>query len=160
VTLVELIVVVSIIIILIVAMGFEYNGWMGRYRVESEIKQVYADIMNAKARAMSRSRVHFINMPASAEDRFFVYEDSDENNSLNTATDDEIVGAKLRYKLNPDERNFVIDTHGLIGNGITLLDGEHGIWIHSDLDPDYDCISVSATRVNMGIWNGSICEQK
>ncbi len=62
-TLVELIIVLSIIGILAVALGFEFTGWMGRYRVESQVKEMYVDLMNARARAMQRNRMHFVNFP-------------------------------------------------------------------------------------------------
>ncbi len=61
-TLIELIIVISIIGILAVALGFEFTGWMGGYRVESQTKEMYVDLMNARARAMQRNRVHFVRL--------------------------------------------------------------------------------------------------
>ena len=36
---------------------------MGKYRVESQIKEMYIDLMNTRANAMSRTRVHFLIFP-------------------------------------------------------------------------------------------------
>ncbi len=62
VTLIELIVVVSVIGILVVALGFTFQGWMGRYKVESQMKEMYIDLMNARARAMQRNRMSFCGL--------------------------------------------------------------------------------------------------
>ena len=53
VTLIELLVVVSIISILAVALAFSFQGWMGGYKVESIIKEVYSDLMDARSKAMT-----------------------------------------------------------------------------------------------------------
>ncbi|MDP2277037.1 MAG: type II secretion system protein, partial [Nitrospirota bacterium] len=63
VTLTELIVVIAIIGILVVALGFSFEGWLGKYRVESQIKEMHIDLMNTRANAMSRTRVHFFIFP-------------------------------------------------------------------------------------------------
>ena len=47
VTLVELLVVVSIIGVLIIAMGFSYEGWVGNYRLESMTKELYFDLYDS-----------------------------------------------------------------------------------------------------------------
>jgi len=47
-TLIELIVVISIMGILVFALGFSFQGWMGGYKVESQIKEMYVDLMNAE----------------------------------------------------------------------------------------------------------------
>jgi len=39
-TLIELIVVISIIGILAVALGFTFQGWIGKYKVERQIKEM------------------------------------------------------------------------------------------------------------------------
>ena len=45
VTLVELLVVISVVVIFAVAFGLSYQGWLGRFRVESAAKQLHADLM-------------------------------------------------------------------------------------------------------------------
>src|SRR3972149_4189981 len=61
-TLIELIIVISIIGILAIALGISFQGWIGRYKIESEVKEMYVDLMNAKTRAMSRNRTHFVTL--------------------------------------------------------------------------------------------------
>ncbi|HLA00790.1 MAG TPA: prepilin-type N-terminal cleavage/methylation domain-containing protein, partial [Thermodesulfovibrionales bacterium] len=79
-TLIELIIVISIIGILAVALGFEFTGWMGGYRVESQMKEMYVDLMDARARAMQRNRTHFVRLNNSS---YSIYEDdSDGTNKV------------------------------------------------------------------------------
>lgn len=72
-TLIELIVVIAIIGILMVALGFEFTGWRGRYTVESETRNLYNDLMNARVSAMNRNRDYFITWTNTA---YTVYEDT------------------------------------------------------------------------------------
>ena len=64
VTLVELLVVVGIIGLLIIAMGFSYEGWMGNYRLESQTKALYFDLSDARSSAMSRNRIYWAVLEA------------------------------------------------------------------------------------------------
>ena len=74
VTLIELIIVIAIVGILVVALGFSYTGWMGKYRAESQTKDIYTELLNARARAMNRNRIHFVNFPSTTS--YEVYEDT------------------------------------------------------------------------------------
>ena len=88
VTLIELMIAISIIAILVVALGFEYRNWMGRYKVENQIKQMHTDFMNARIRAMTMNRMHFATETANA---YTIYEDTnpapDGNGTLEIASD-------------------------------------------------------------------------
>jgi prepilin-type N-terminal cleavage/methylation domain-containing protein len=150
-TLVELIIVISIIGILAVALGFEFTGWMGKYRVESQVKEMYVDLMNARARAMQRNRVHFVNFPNMTSYRIF--EDTnpvpDGNRTLEIANDAIVLPTKtIQYALTWGGGNIAFDNRGLVSPNGTIR-------INSTVDPDYDCIVLFATRINMGKWNGS-----
>jgi prepilin-type N-terminal cleavage/methylation domain-containing protein len=73
-TLIELVIVISIIGILTIALGFEFKGWVDKYRVEVQINELYADLMNARARAMQRNRTHFVSL---TQTEYTVQEDID-----------------------------------------------------------------------------------
>lgn len=81
-TLVETMVVVSIIAIPVIALGFSYQGWMGKYRIESQIKETYPDLMEARTRAMTRNMLHFAVINTG---NYAIYEDT--NNSYGNAPD-------------------------------------------------------------------------
>jgi prepilin-type N-terminal cleavage/methylation domain-containing protein len=166
VTLIELIIVVSIIAILIVALGFSFQGWMGKYRAESQVKELYVDQMNARARAMQHNRMHFVSLTANS---YAVYEDTnpgpDGNQALNTAQDYRVVQKNL-------EMAYTIDMAALTaGNPLAFMG--NGMLRATDVgiiklsypsvvdDVDYDCINLSEqTRINLGKMNGANCEPK
>ncbi len=166
VTLVELIITVSIIGIIAVAAGFSFENWMGGYNMESEIKQIHSDLMYARSRAMERNRKHFVLFANSTS--YTMYEDTnpgpDGNCTLETSgtnTDTQLPGypKALRYgvtwsggpinnvRINFDKRGFITPASGTIS-------------IASAQDPDYDCITFSALKINMGKMNGSNCIAK
>lgn len=160
VTLVELLIVVSIIGILAVALGFSYQGWMGNYRLESVTKEIYSDLMDARMRALTTARVHFINLESTG---YSVYDDTnpapDGNATLETDADTRIMQKTLPndYRMSADADAFpqtlTINTRGSISPSISL-------WIDHDKDPDYDCISINQTRIHLGKMSGVICAIK
>ena len=156
VTLVELIIVISIIGILVIALGFSFEGWVGKYRVENQTKEMYADLMNARANAMSRKRAHFVVVAAG---NYQIFEDTDESGGYN-AGDSPIsgfVGTKtLQYPIAAGEwtGTVTMSTRGLVNPNNT---------IRFDIgtnNPDYDCIVMFDTRINMGLWTGGACVAK
>jgi prepilin-type N-terminal cleavage/methylation domain-containing protein len=158
VTLIELIIVVSVIVILIVALGFSFEGWIGKYRVESQVKEMYSDFMYARARAMERGRVHFI---AGTATTYIMYEDTnpapDGNGTLESATD-------FMYPTFPKTVTYGIDW---TGTGARIDFNKNGtigqpgsIFLTTTNDADYDCLNISAIKVYMGKMNGTNCDSK
>ncbi len=155
-TLVELIIVISVIGILAVALGFEYRNWIGRYRVESQVKEMYTDLLNARARAMQRNRVHFVTGTNST---YTVYEDT------NPAPDGDAVlttGADFQLPGFPKTVHFDLDWTGT-GNTITcnrdgMLNPSGSIFIDSTYDADYDCLVIGDIKIHMGKKNESTSE--
>lgn len=157
-TLVELMVVIAIISILVAAFGFSFGGWFERYKAESQIKEMYVDLMNARARAMQRSRVHFVSLPAAT--KYEIYEDTntapDGNGALETGADSLILDRDTRYGMSTSVGTFIINSDGTVSpSGSIRVDSSEV----TDA-PDYDCIEFSTTRINMGIYNGTACVQK
>ncbi len=154
-TLIELLVVITIIGILAVALGFSFQGWIGGYRIESQVKEMYVDLMNARARAMQRNRLHFVTLAAT---QYSTYEDTnpapDGNETLETAVggDTRLVQRNTDYTIIPalafGATTFNFNRSGLISlSGSIRLDS-----LDSTVTPDYDCIVLSPTRINMGKW--------
>lgn len=63
-TLMELLVVVSIVGILAIAFGASFLGWRERYNSEADTKSIHGAIMDAKINALKEKRIFFVNIPA------------------------------------------------------------------------------------------------
>ncbi len=155
-TLIELIIVVSIIGILAIALGFSFQGWVGGYRVEVQTKEMYADLMNARTRAMQRNRAHYVVV---ATGNYQIFEDINENSTYDAGTDQAIQGfasAKTLTYTSSWLGTVTMDTRGLVSPNNTI---QFNIGTNN---PDYDCIVLFATRINMGKWNAttSNCDAK
>ena len=143
-TLIELLIVVSIIGILVVVLGFQYAGWMGRYKVETQVRAVYADLADARLRAMQQNMPYGINF---AGDRYQVIRATDEAwTSFTGAPGWTTVKMLSPYQI-PWTGMVVINTRGLVSpDGVTLrVTG----WSTSN-PPDYTCILLGQTKINMG----------
>lgn len=161
VTLTELAVVVAIIGIVIIAVGFSFQGWAARYNVERQIKEMHTDLMEAKAKAMSKSRVHFITL---ATGQYVVYEDTDPapdgNGVLTTASDTSRLTKSLdaRYPI-----TWIGATATLEFNTRGIAAVEKTICSNTTADSDYNCIVISDSRINLGqlttfIPSGGVCD--
>ena len=152
VTLIELIVVVSVMVIIIVAVGFEFQGWMGGYRIENQAKEMYTDLMNARARAMETNKCHFVVVTAN---NYRIFEDANENCAYDAGTDRVLTAftspKTLTYAVDASSwtGTVIMDTRGLVSPDRTIR------FAIGSNNPDYDCIVLFATRINIGKWNGS-----
>lgn len=147
-TLIELIIVIAVIGILVVALAFSFQGWVRGYNVESQIKTLHVDLMNMRARGMQRNRMHFIDIETT---QYTVYEDTnpapDGDGTADPDTDSQVSQTILdtRYPVTSANARTEFDNNGLADNDNTICSNAA-----TDPDADYDCINISATRINMG----------
>lgn len=187
VTLIELLIVVSIIGILAIALGFSYVGWQGAYKVESATKQIYADLLSAKSMAMTRSYNYFVDFPSATTYR--ISQDDSDGTAKVTGGDDlfepqvdpnvvtpdtdttlttfpKTIAYQVAQRTGPvgiiefNKRGIaqVIDTAGNV-----LAFSDVTLQLNSTNDADYDCIVISQTRTAMGKWNvptAGVCNVK
>lgn len=177
VTLVELVVVVSVIAILAIAMGFSYVTWQGAYRAEKAVKDLSTDLMEARDTAMTQGRMCFadFNFPAAPPGRgtYRIACEDDTNADAEGDIDengqiDAGAGHIFMQSINPKTIDFPITFSG----GATIINfGKDGIIERRDHPPaetiwticlttpqvagvtvnsDYDCLRLSQTRINMG----------
>ena len=154
-SLIELVVVLAIIGILMGIAGLSGKTWLDKYRVESQTKEMYVDLMNARARAMQRSRMHFVVLTAA---RYTVYEDTntgpDGNETPETALDTRVMQKDIplyTISWNGSGSNIIFNTRGLMSGS------ERSVWVSNDFGSAYNCVKISATRIRMGAYNGSDC---
>jgi len=178
VALVELTGVISVIACLTLVLGFSYFDWTGKFKVEKATKELYVDLMNARSMAMAGSCDHFVdfNFPAPPPDHgtYRVAEDTD-GDSEGDGDSDGVIDAAGHTFLQPFsktvehaiESNFEdkiinFDKRGIVQPKGQALGGT--ICFFTEHDPDYDCIVISQTRINMGKLkkqpdNGGICKK-
>jgi Tfp pilus assembly protein FimT len=162
-TLVELLVVISIIVALMAVMGFQFIGWMKSYAVESEVKQMYTDIMNARLQAMEKNNCYFA---VATSTTYQLFQDTNGNCQYDAGTDTALSGfttAKtLAYPLVGPGGTLIMDSRGLFSNitppnTVTIqVDTTSG----TNVTADYDCILLSQTRINTGKMTGGACAPK
>ncbi len=171
-TLIELLVVITIAGVLFVALGFAFTGWQGKYKVESQIKDIYGDLMYARINAMQKNRMHFVSLLTTTS---YTVHDDDSDGAGKVPDGDGIlqlqagapaVGEDTRLGSFPKTVEFDIDwNNSAIGaqedlvfntRGLATNLGTISIFIDRNSDgtqdffPDYDCIVISATRINLG----------
>jgi Tfp pilus assembly protein FimT len=162
-TLIELLIGLSIVITLAVVMGFQFTGWMKTYAVESEVKQMYTDIMNARMQAMAKNNCYFA-VATSTTYQFF--QDKNGNCQYDAGTDTAMPGfttAKtLAYPLVGPGGTIVMDSRGLFSGIIppATITIQVNTTSGTNVTADYDCILLSQTRMNTGKMTGGVCAPK
>ena len=149
-TLLEIMIVIAIVgIVVMIAVG-NFRGLMEKYRVEDETKQMFADLMDARGRAMQRNRVFHVQI---TNNGYKTFEDTDpapDGDTNLTGSDTQVASVNVKHTITP--------TGGLSDfrfnrNGIASVTGS--IRFSSTTQSDYDCITVNATRIKMGQYNAT-----
>jgi prepilin-type N-terminal cleavage/methylation domain-containing protein len=167
VTLVELLVVVSIIGLLIIALGFSYEGWLWNYRIESMTKELYFDLSDARSLAMSHSRIHWAVLDTT---QYTIFEDTNPNpegDGVLDGADNQVL--QKQYEYNDYQlalvggalpQTITFDRRGLISWG--PAQNELMFRFINTRDPDLDCIVTEQSKIWMGEYNTdlNICERR
>jgi len=156
-TLVEILITVAILgILLVIAVG-NFGGINEKYKVEAETKQLYADLMDARGRAMQRNRWFFVRMTSTG---YKTYEDSspapDGNGPPLDNADALVTSITVRHAISTNLAGG--NDFGFNRNGIANDNGT--IRLVSTAQPDYDCITLRPTRIKMGQYIGGVCVEK
>lgn len=174
VTLVELIVVISVIGILAIALGFSYVGWQGSYKVESTTKQLYTDLMTAREMALTRNRFYFVDFPTvttyrlSMDDSSGAAAKNDGDGVFQPQVNPAVVTGNTDTTLPtfPKTVEYAVTWAGgtiqFDKRGIVSPNGSIRFTLPAAVDPDYDCITIFSTRIIMGKWNTGtgVCDAK
>jgi prepilin-type N-terminal cleavage/methylation domain-containing protein len=158
-TLVEILITLAILGILLVLAVGNFGGMNEKYKVEAETKQLYADLMDARARAMQRNRVFFVQINGND---YQTYEDTSPAPGGDGAlqnTDTLAVNVKVSHTVVTGNITVPL-SFNFNRNGIASVAGF--IRVSSTTKPDYDCIWIRATRIKMGQYNasGNTCAEK
>jgi type IV fimbrial biogenesis protein FimT len=156
-TLVEIMIALAIVGIVVMLATSTFQGMMEKYRVEGETKQMFADLMDARGRAMQRNRVFHVQITSNGYKTFEDTNPPPDGDSDLTGSDTQVASEPVKH--------VIIPTGGLSDfrfnrNGIASATGT--IHLTSTAQPDYDCITVQATRIKMGQYNATdnTCAEK
>ena len=159
-TLVEIMIVIAILGILAVIGVTNFRGLNEKYKVEAETKQFYADLMDARGRAMQRDRWFFVQISSTG---YATYEDTspppDGNGVFDNTADALVTSVTVRHPITAviagGGSNFVFNRNGIASDNATGT-----ILFVSNAHPDYDCITINPTRIKMGQYVGGTCVEK
>lgn len=161
-SLIELVVVLAIVAMLLIAMGFEFVGWKAKYSSEGDIKDMYANLSNARAQAIQTKSVHFVNIPDPTGYNYKVYTDTDDNGELDTSVDGAFMNETLSFIVTAQDRHFGFTKSGLIFTDSGVLQSARWIRISDsegeELYADYDCLELVSTRINLGKFDDATGE--
>jgi prepilin-type N-terminal cleavage/methylation domain-containing protein len=161
-TLIELVLVLAIIGILLAIAGISGTQMLNKYRVESQTKQMYADLMNARVSAMSKNRRYFVTLTSA---QYTIFEDTnpgpDGDGILQAASDNRV----MQVNLNPNYSLTIpaaageidFDARGLASAVPGPIGTQQTIHVISSYGAAYDCIDISPMKIRMGTWNGASC---
>jgi type IV fimbrial biogenesis protein FimT len=156
-TMLEIMIALAILGIVVVIAVSNFEGLMEKYRVEGETKQMFADLMDARGRAMQRNRVSHVQIAANGYKTFEDTDPTPDGDNILTGSDTQVASVTVNRAIAP--------TAGLSAflfnrNGIASATGT--IRLITPAHPDYDCITVKATRIKMGQINAGTgtCDEK
>jgi prepilin-type N-terminal cleavage/methylation domain-containing protein len=167
-SLIELMVVIAIIGTLLAIAGISGTEMLNKYRVESQTKQMYIDLMNARVGALSKNRKFFVTPTAT---QYTIYEDTNpgpDGDGVLLASDNRVMQVNLNSTyavtmtpaasvvdtINFDQRGFVSWSLGIVSVPTVT---QQTIRVTNSYGAAYDCIDISLMKIRMGEWNDGSC---
>lgn len=163
-SIVELSLVLTIISILLVIAALAFNQWMVKSKIESQVREMAADLSNLRVKALTTKQRHSI-MLHSGNYVFKSYSSEGED----ITKGEYVLGGTHRVSYNLKKNSssnysgevFEIDTRGMIDTSL-FTENVIPIYVESKVNASLDCINVHAVRVNTGKWDstGEKCDDK
>jgi len=136
-TLIELLVVMGIISLLLSIAVPAFNSWRLKASIEGDTQDIYAFLQKARAMAFTRKMALLVN----ASGRTLCISDGTVNIDC------------IRLE-NPFAGAVQVSERGTFTNSSIFYTGGAGV------EPSYNCVVTSVTRIRMGVWNGASCNPK
>ncbi len=145
-TLIELMVVTSVVSILLAVTYISFDGWMERYEVEKITKELYYDLIYARMMAVTRDGKY---LTALGDYQYTMAEDLDGDGDIDNAEVLPGFPKNVKHKLEwnyASSSKVVCDTRGLMTPNRTIS-------VISRIDADFDCMKISRTRIIVGKYD-------
>ncbi len=157
-TLVELMVVLSILGILLAVTAINFDTWQKKFAIEAQVKEMATDVSDVRIRAMQTKRKYRIVLnPAN-----FSFSHYSTETVLSAANFSKTLNHPIqRFSsgvLTPFSNSAIeIDERGYVTNPAGLMTIAVGVGVS---EPAYNCLAVHNARVNIGRINGTNCDFK
>ena len=144
-TLVELMAVIAIMAILLAIAGIAGKRWMDQYYAESEVKTMHTDLLQTRAKAMGQNLQYLVAVGPGSYQIGFI------SDSGATTWQTPIT---LQYPISSPTSSMTLtfDTKGLLSTHVSAIQFNTGTG-----KPEYDCLELYETRINIGRMNGTTC---
>ena len=161
-SMVEMLITLTIIGLLVTIATLSFNRMTRKSNIESQIKQMHADLMTVRIWAMDRNACHFVLLNSNGS--YSVYEDQPppNNTCLYSAADGQPLLSKsatnpaLWNNAAPSSNVYLIfNNRGLASVSTGSIPGS--ISITDTVGAAYDCILVETTRTSIGKMSGGTC---
>jgi len=142
-SLIELIVVIAIIGILLAIATLNFNNWMTRQNIDREVKEMHADIMSMRQRAIATGQNYEVTFPDAGTLLFKRYSSEGDTRG----TEGTIVQRKnLRYPVTLSSAGPIEFNE----RGMMVGATEKILCIFTDANPASDALVITPSRVSMG----------
>lgn len=142
-SLIELIVVIAIIGILLAIATLNFNNWMTRQNIDREVKEMHAEIMSMRQRAIATGQNYEVTFPDAGTLLFKRYSSEGDTRG----TEGTIVQRKnLRYPVTLSSAGPIEFNE----RGMMVGATEKILCIFTDANPATDALVITPSRVSMG----------
>lgn len=150
-TLIEIVVVISIIAVLLTLAVLPLMQYHQKYTVESYAKNIFTILTRARNDAANINTASTVTIGTHT---VRVVQDRDQDGNT-TGSGESMEYSFPQYTLNTlSGSTIVFDRRG-------LADGQQAIYITSysqKVTPNRDCVGVEVARISLGKWTGGACE--
>ena len=159
-TLIEILVVIAITAIVLAIAIPNFSKYVKKHGVEKEITEIYGDLVEQRFKSMSTGVPHGIRFDSATQYTLFEFDDKNYNMVFDGVGEEKNSVQKSGLKFDLEKKGsggfpfaVLFDEMGVANNNFT---------IRIDSPARYNCITVSSTRIKMGVWNSATnkCEVK
>ncbi len=152
VTLIEMLVVLSILAILISIGIPAYTRWVTKYKIQNDTKTIFGVLNQARIKAFSEKRTCGISWSDSTFSQIELRCDKNYDGDIN-ATDELIQRIDLKTTFKDGSYNKVTFKKEGFGTSKTICT------TLPEYNSKYNCIKISSTRILMGHYSGGDCDK-
>ncbi len=153
-SLTELLIIMVIMSVLIALAAIPSKQWLDKYRAESELRTMHADLLQVRAKAMQNNIPYVVNVTKST---YEIYEDTN-GDGMGGVGDKLLQTTQLRYPSTTSSTIYLgFDQRGIISSVTFSTDSDWPVQLFFDTastSPEYDCFLLYYTRINIGKKDG------